>query len=128
MRTKKVTRHYCDFCSKGMFRKPQMVQHEVSCTKNPARTCLFCSLCEYQPAELSAMVKFAKEHSEGYDDNDWSSMGEKDLAELRRMADGCPLCMLAALRQSNVYADTRFFNLKAELKSVWSDINARPEC
>jgi len=40
---------------------------------------------------------------------------------LRDLADNCPVCVFAALRQSNVWG--RGFNMKEELKSLWADHN-----
>ncbi len=37
MKTKKVSRYYCDFCNKGKLSKPWMVKHERHCYKNPDR-------------------------------------------------------------------------------------------
>ena len=43
MRTKTVTRHYCEHCAKGMFKKPSMERHEAACFRNPKRTCPTCN-------------------------------------------------------------------------------------
>lgn len=43
-----VTVYQCDHCSKKLFRKNAMVNHEVKCSKNPLniRACFDCSLCK----------------------------------------------------------------------------------
>lgn len=43
MRTKTVTRHYCDHCSKGYFKRPTAARHEAVCYRNPKRVCARCN-------------------------------------------------------------------------------------
>ena len=49
------------------------------------------------------------------------------LPILRMKADGCPVCVFAALRQSKMPADTELFNLKAECKAALEDYQNRHE-
>ena len=37
MKTKRVIRHFCEFCGKGKFSKSWMARHEAHCYKNPER-------------------------------------------------------------------------------------------
>jgi hypothetical protein len=53
-----------------------------------------------------------------------------DLSKLREAADGCPACMLAAIRQSGLqYADEEggnyidAFNYKEEKAAWWAHVN-----
>lgn len=82
MRSKKVWRYYCDHCNKGGCGKAAMAKHEQSCIKNPNRKCRMCALGQLSPLPLAELA----EHIGNIDD-------------LRRAADGCPACMLAAAVQ-----------------------------
>lgn len=57
------------------------------------------------------------------EDEAYGSLNKEALTELITLADGCPVCVFAALRQSNVYADRNDFDMKKELSSVWNDVN-----
>jgi hypothetical protein len=58
MRTKKVTRHYCDHCSRGMFVRKAMERHEASCYSNPQRKCHMCfNRDEYKPVAIENRPK-----------------------------------------------------------------------
>ena len=56
-----------------------------------------------------------------------------DHAALRALADGCPACILAAYRQYNkgLHGEDQCysadFDFKAEMKSIWDDINSANE-
>jgi len=41
---------------------------------------------------------------------------------LRKQADGCPVCVFAALRQAKIPADRDLFDLKAECKAALEDV------
>lgn len=114
MRTKKVIRHYCDFCSKGSLRKPDMERHESQCFKNPERTCGLCSVRAGgdKYAELTAELR--KRSGEGVPGSTNILDAAKEGVEwLRKEVDGCPACMLAVLQQADVMAFTDF-DYKAE--------------
>lgn len=63
-------------------------------------------------------------------DKDW----DKAMNELREAADGCPMCILSAIRQSGLQkcdidedglvpgVDFKF-DFKSELRSFWEDVN-----
>ena len=110
MRTKKVTRYYCDHCSKGGFKKPDMVTHEESCTLNPDRVCYLCEVkIEIAPIikELIARpdVEFHSDESPGGPSEDcYSTKSQEAINWLMGKCDGCPACALAVLRQGKVYA------------------------
>ena len=91
MRTKKVTRHYCDFCSKGSFKRPPMAKHESICTLNPNRVCGVCATFCNDQAPISELLDSIK----------------CGLEKLEEVSGKCPACMLAAIRQSS--ADSRIF-------------------
>lgn len=41
------------------------------------------------------------------------------IKKLRELAQGCPACMLAALRQKGAYTDDEIFDFKAEMKAAF---------
>ena len=93
MRIKHVLRYYCDFCGRGYFKKPSIERHENGCTANPSR---ICGLCQYaEPAlEQKPMVDLVRCLS-------WDKDGY-GMKELRQLCEGCPGCILAAIRQSGM--------------------------
>lgn len=83
MRTAMRPRYYCDHCRKGNGSPSAMRRHESGCTKNPNRVCQMCD--QYgqnsSPAELVAILD------------------ERGFSALLEATDGCPACVLSALRQ-----------------------------
>lgn len=105
MREKTVKRYFCDFCSKGMFSKLAMQQHEITCTKNPKR---FCWLCQ---ADFSVYLHLVSELKKRCPIDDEHGVGEatkEDVIWLRQKTDSCPTCALAVLQQAKVYAFGHF--------------------
>jgi hypothetical protein len=98
MITKRVLRYFCDFCRRGSLRKSTTEKHERGCTANPNR---ICGLCEYaiptlkqKPiADLIACLSWDKDNY--------------GMADLRNLCEGCPGCILAAIRQSGMMKDAR---------------------
>lgn len=119
MKSKKVWRYYCDHCKKSGCGKAAMLKHEASCCRNPGRVCRMCVRGECAPLPLPELA----EHIHNID-------------ALRKAADGCPACMLAAVMQfvprqqpwSGSYEDTppeQFADVdfKAEAARFWADVN-----
>lgn len=105
-----------------------MKRHERGCTANPDRVCGVCAHAEASPEPLAKLVEFVKSKVTWHpgaceDDEPYGTIDKEMTEELRRLADGCPVCMFAALRQSKVYVEGNLFDLKAELKTVWSNVN-----
>lgn len=73
-------------------------------------------------AELKAFLKERADWDIGFDQKEFGALDKATIAELRTMADGCPACMFAAMRQLNCYGEERF-DLKAEMQAVWSIVN-----
>jgi hypothetical protein len=127
MRKKQVWRYYCEHCKKSGCSAPHIVRHERGCTNNPARICGVCRVAGLTAAplpELMALCKAKAVAGESVDGNPEDSslwLDEAAMKALRELADGCPVCALAALRQSNIFG--RGFNMKEELKSLWADHN-----
>lgn len=113
MKERKVTRYTCEFCRKSMYKRASMAAHESGCTNNPNRVC---KLCE-RMGEVQADLKVLAENV-GYID------------DLRKVANGCPACMLAGVRAWNKQCDDDgdedqkvFIDYKAEHERYWADIN-----
>ena len=103
MRTKLVTRYYCDHCSRGSLTKSSMVAHESRCFRNPNRKCELCvEVVECSATELNA------------------AFAEGGLPLLREKAHGCPACILSALMQGSAgdSEDWHDFDYKKE-KEAW---------
>lgn len=130
MITKKRPRHYCEYCGKGSGNPAYMKRHERGCTLNPNRVCGFCELrVEHLGGEPQKPIKTLIE-----------ALGEgsaKDLKKLEKIAEGCPACMLAALRQSGLsliidYDEegicrpvkaAQLFNYRERVKEFWDKLN-----
>ena len=89
--TKKV--YYCDFCKKHSLRP--LTKHEERCTGNPDRECYwnrgYGGYPHKKAGELRPIIEWLGQFQE---------VDETTLKELRALVDGCPACMLAAIRQS----------------------------
>lgn len=118
-------RWFCDHCGKGSGSASYMKRHEAGCTANPNRACGLCreaDLLQQPTADLIVAL----------------GPGDKaGLDALRDLAEGCPACILTAIRQSGlqcpaVYDDTGAmisegfnvdFQFKVELKQWWDQRN-----
>lgn len=116
------TRYRCDHCRKTSGSAPAMKRHESGCTANPQRRCGMCKQNQHTP--LPDLI---------------AALGAGDKAgvdALRDAAEGCPACMLAAIRQSGLQRATTFgpegieddgfrvpFDFNAEKESWWADRN-----
>lgn len=90
-KTKKV--YYCDHCKRHGLSRYAMEQHELRCTMNPVRECRWNTPRDHVRFSAEELVTAMRERSPlKKDDIDW----------LHDEVDGCPACMLAALRQSGL--------------------------
>lgn len=119
-------RYGCDHCKKVGGSKYHMARHEAGCTNNPNRICsLHKFVTDGNPApSVSELIEALK------------TGGYKKLVEV---SDNCPVCKLAALRQSFVMPEPgepwpdepqdgrERFNFKEELSSLWADVNLANE-
>lgn len=143
MRTKKVSRYWCDFCSKAGLQAAAMRKHEKHCTMNPARACRVCNLIinGLSTEELEAMKPLAEMVAMMPDPAPYQALSFGDelerehsaliaalvavLPALRLAAGGCPACMLAAIRQSKNYvAMVDGFNFSGEMKDIFDAANS----
>ena len=137
MRQVKRWRYYCDFCKKSGGRKDAIVKHERGCTARPDRVCGLCEHCgELQP-EMIVLTEFIDSYCKDlprYDNYADISAGHDELAvsgdkldpmveELDKLANNCPACMLAALRQAETETWSNF-SFKAELDEWWAEENS----
>jgi len=101
--TKQV--YYCDHCRKHRLMRSAMEKHELYCTMNPERTCRW-SLLEYMPSPRMAAAGADGTHRMRRGLPRWVRMfaplEEPILKRLRDHTQGCPACMLAAVRQSGL--------------------------
>ena len=132
MKTKRVLRYWCDYCNKGGQSKHAMMIHEKHCTMNPERECRVCGLIgnntdEHNPAELAKLLPSVINQPNEWGHNQPAPDGDikQALKELRNACDGCPACILAALRQAGIppWATFEIFDFKKEMKSILDDVN-----
>lgn len=83
-------RYYCEYCNKASGSAAAMKRHEKGCTANPGREC---GICRETGLEQQSMLTLLEQI---VDD------GELSLKNLRDVTDGCPACIFAAIRISEV--------------------------
>lgn len=118
MTRKPAYRYKCDFCGKCGYSASAMKTHEKHCTANPARECRVCKMLEVEQKPIE----------------DLAAAAFRGIKALTDEAEGCPACMLAAIRKigpphlpgwpdpgDDPLMDWSF---KAAMKSVWDDINS----
>lgn len=131
MRVRKVNRYYCEFCKKANCSRPSIERHERGCTLNPNRQCGMCDMVDsvQRPiAELIALLPDSAPINQPVNQDNASYWdAERAFVEalkaampgLREATNGCPACIMAALRQAKIpvpMADG--FDWTAESKSV----------
>ena len=120
MRKAKRWRYYCDFCKKAGGSAFHMKNHESSCTKNPDRHCNMCNLIDsvqVPMSRLKAIISSYKDRIDGFftDKHEDAERAVIELlAALKEETDGCPACILATLRQTEMWQTD--FNFDAERK------------
>ncbi len=134
MKKVKRWRYYCDYCKKSGGNGHYMKIHEKGCTANPKRTCGFCDKAGIvnDPKVLNAIVDTGvKEYLEN--NLEFFMNGEKSDSLLKKInddlieeAEGCPACILTAIRQNT---DSSFidFDYKKAKKEFWDLNTQRPE-
>ena len=114
MKIKLRKRYYCDHCKKSGGSSFLMKKHEDGCTLNPLRVCWMCSFGGKQAAinDLIEAARVDQRRQAAIDKTcDYFAFNAAEPIELRKVANGCPACMLAGLRQAkDVY-----------ISFVWSD-------
>lgn len=133
MRSKMVKRYWCDHCNKAGLSAGHMVRHEQHCTMNPARSCRVCKFVNGTsgPGEdglkaLIALLPTGDCPSFGDELNEYVDVANAAVTKLRGAADGCPACMLAALRQAKISVGmvSETFDFSAEMKAIFADLRS----
>jgi hypothetical protein len=126
MRSKPSTRYFCDFCNKGGNSASAMARHERHCTLNPQRECRMCQLGEVtqQPmADLLGCLRTVCDDPKWHSDDCWQRNAQECLEQLKKLADGCPACILAAIRQHGMLTYMFDYDYPKEAKSWLADAN-----
>lgn len=93
MRSKRVTRYYCDHCARGGFKAPAMARHEQVCFSNPTREC---PECGEKKTDVKANSEFLKAQSK------YPSLSEAGAIEAtREHVHNCPACLMSAVLMHN---------------------------
>ena len=132
MKRVKRWRYYCDFCKKVGGQRPSMEKHERGCTNNPDRVCGLCEHCGELQTDLSTLTVFIDSYCADlprvkipeFSEQLEASGNKLDpmLKELRDLANNCPACILAALRQAKTETWTNF-SFKTERDAWWGEEN-----
>jgi hypothetical protein len=135
MITKRVNRYYCEYCKKANCCAPAMKRHEERCTLNPHRKCGMCKLMDKEQPPMAFLLtvvnafNIREEEITGPGINGnitWKEwvIPKSFTEDLERAAEGCPACMLAAIRQSKIPVGcVTGFSFTDMCKSVWADYN-----
>lgn len=129
MRQKKTWRYYCDYCNKSGGSKGHMVRHEATCTLNPDRVCGVCAQSGV-PSDVIAAVLLALnappiasgKRTGTLDVMHLTTDVQHDVTVLRSLVNGCPACMLAAVRQAGAVSQLKW-SYSDEKQRYWA---ARP--
>lgn len=121
MTRRQVWRYKCDYCKRANCSSAAIQKHERACTNNPNRVCGMCASVEQKQKPLVMLIEVMQgvtvENVEG------------KLEQLKQLAE-CPVCTLAALRQSHVWTTIPTlvqFDYKAEVAAFWKDYNDNEE-
>jgi len=107
MKTIKKNVYYCDFCGKRSLSASAMKKHELHCTANPDR---HCRLCDNNSGVRDIVIELKKrfefeevmdEFAEFHTEAKWVR-NPITLSEIEGLADNCPNCMLAIIRQTGL--------------------------
>jgi hypothetical protein len=91
--------------------------HEISCVRNPNRGCSMCGLMyKYVLADVISEMKkrddvLISTEIQGFDEDGpipYEKTSKEAIAWLETQVGGCPLCMLAVLMQSGIWAQENF--------------------
>lgn len=88
-------RYYCEHCKKGSGSPSAMKRHESGCTANPGRVCRMCAMLADEGGPDPAPQR----------DELIKIMDEQGFKAMCDAANGCPACILSALRTKNFKGD-----------------------
>jgi len=123
--------YYCEYCGCHRLTAHSIEKHEKGCTLNPHRSCGVCNDSDIENLLLKYKDSFVIEidtDNGGYRTETPHWIGEHlTLKDLRSDAEGCPVCVLAVIRQCNLNrspGDFTEFEYKAEHRGYWAERNA----
>ena len=97
--------YYCEYCKRHGMSKYAIEKHELRCTLNPRRECRWCwdslSGRERLERQQSLLPNPLLAHLGKHVLSDFR-LRREDIDWVHDLVDGCPACMLAILRQSNI--------------------------
>ena len=138
MKIKKVFRYYCDFCKKSGGSKYHLQKHEEHCTLNPNRKCGVCEAMGGTPVPMNELLNLLPDlknfvvpvSDNFFSEEDSYSMPEETakeiLIKLREATDGCPACIMAALRQKGIFLSLiPQFDYKEEMEDFWRSVHSQ---
>jgi hypothetical protein len=107
VRSQTKTVYYCGHCRKHGLSRHAMEKHEQHCTLNPERVCRWVLYDYYSPRAEEKQT-----HTMPRALPRWlqilAPVTDEVIEKLREHTDGCPACMLAAIRQSGLDRITGF--------------------
>jgi hypothetical protein len=138
MKVKLRHKYYCDFCKVTKGTKHAMEKHESSCTKNPNRICK--GSCTWNGQKKMANLLAVIGPVRDYQIEQASLAGgvfytfnseaiNEMLPRLRDVAEDCPFCIMAALRQAGVpVPEATDFDYKEEVAKLHECMNESRLC
>ncbi len=135
MRTRRRNRYYCDFCKKSGCSAFYMKKHEDHCTMNPNRKCGMCEVIGNTPHNLPDLISLLpnpEEYLTNHEKGDFSfeiftgleEAVNSVLNDLYEKTEGCPACILAALRQAKIPVPMiTKFNFTEACNDFWKQFN-----
>lgn len=125
--------YYCEHCKKRYFLKSAAIKHEKHCTLNPNRECRMCNIISGGGIDIKPLIKkyetifnerfphYPKLTTEEIYDhiNDKNTQwGEEIINQIKTDVDGCPICTLTIIRQTNIGSVCYYKELKNDVKQV----------
>lgn len=124
MKTIMRPRYYCEFCTKSSGSAPHIKRHEAGCTLNPNRVCGLCrEMGNDQPA-MGNLLEVLRGFTPIEEDASAKRWVAERLPKLREVANKCPACIMAALRQTGIPVPlAEGFDYAKEHAEWWSIVN-----
>lgn len=122
MTKRRCWRYKCDYCGKTGCGAGAMKSHERGCTANPHRVCRMHRFCEKPQVPVSELVAIMRQ-CPGMEPPDFGTLPVPDA--VREAADNCPVCILAAVRQSGQHGENFAFDYHGALTKFWREVGER---
>jgi len=127
MKQKRVWRYYCDFCGKSGCNKASIKKHEMHCTMNPNRICRMCELMEWEQQPIEKLKKSIVKIKDEKQVDDGFITGiipaEYNIEKLKDISNGCPACIMSALRQSGINLAWVGFDYQKSVEEFFVEYN-----